>query len=357
MKQLQRFAAGLTLAAFALLGSGCTTTVVLMHLHDQWTEGDPTPCRKLNSVERALQPRCGPYVAGSLQTQDVVASGLPRCPLTLAARDPQHWPMLPELISRGAMPELCEESPLVALAQEHPCPDFALASPQALQALRWLAKADARAVHHDVVRAFSCPAARARGLDRELDSWLAQGQLERGRLGFGPLGALHPSHLDSPLARALESAGHRAIESLGGYDGQLTPGFEEALRTGDWAALDWWLTRMPQLANRVPPSRSGQLAWMPLARVLTPPFMTDPDLQRRTVEFLLARGADPYRALPHEPGLNVVELARRQRNPLLATLEAPAGIRTAAPAETMRTALPAAATAAAGAAGPAPARR
>ena len=70
---------------------------------------------RLNSVERALQSRCGKFEEGSLVTKDVLASGLNVCPLTLAARDPQFWPVLPELLARGALPERCEQAPLQAL--------------------------------------------------------------------------------------------------------------------------------------------------------------------------------------------------------------------------------------------------
>ncbi len=340
MKPLPRLLAALALGLTAVLGSGCTTTLVVMHVYDKITEGDPTSCFKLNSVERALQQRCGAFVAGSLKAEDVRASGLPICPLTLATREPAFWPVLPELIAKGAAPESCATPPWVALAQAHPCPDFARATPAELQALRWVAQADARALHHDVVRALSCPNARAAGLDRVLDDWVAQDQLPPGVLAFGALGALHPSHLHSPLARTLEARGHTAGAALGAYDGQLPGGFEEALRSGDFAALDWWLQRVPSLANRAPPSGSNQLPWVPLARVLTPSFMPDPALQRETVAWLLAHGADPDRALPHDRSQTVRTLAARLNSPLLAELRAPG----AAPAAIAAAAGPAATT-------------
>ncbi len=323
MKQLQRIAAILTVFVGSLLTSACTTTLVVMHVYDKLTDGDPTACHKLNSVQRALQERCGPYLAGSLQAKDIQNSGLPICPLTLAARNPAFWPVLPELIGKGAKPESCQESPWAALAEAHPCPDLLQASPESRQALRWLAVADARAVQHDVVRALSCPAARAAGFDQVLDQWAAQGQMQPGQLGFGPLSALHPSHLNSPLARLLESQGHSAAAGLGGYQGQLAPGFEEALRTGDFAALDWWLDRVPTLLNRAPPTRSDQLPWVPLARALTPAFLPDPAQQRQTVEYLLARGANPWQALPYDPSKSVMAYAQQLKSPLLALLDAP----------------------------------
>lgn len=325
MNLLSRTLAALALGLGALLCSGCTTTLVVMHVYDQLTEGDPTSCYKLNSVDRALQQRCGAFVPGSLKAEDVRASALPICPLTVATREPAFWPVLPELIAKGATPEACTTPPWVALAQAHPCPDFSRATPAQLQALRWVAEADVRALHHDAVRALSCPNARAVGLDRVLDDWVAHDQMPAGVLGFGALGALHPSHLGSPLARALEARGHTAGAALGAYDGQLPGGFEEALRTGDFAALDWWLQRVPSLANRAPPSNHDQLAWVPLARVLTPAFMPDPALQRTTVAYLIAHGADPDRPLPYDSGQTVRTLAVRMKSPLVAALAAPAG--------------------------------
>ncbi len=324
MTHLQRAAAGLSLAMGSLLASGCTTTLVVMHVYDRLTEGDPTPCHKLNSVDRALQERCSPYQAGSLLTKDVTSSGLPVCPLALAARNPVFWPVLPELIAKGATPEACSEAPWVALAQANDCPDFGRASRAELQSLRWLAEADANAIQHDVVRTLSCPRARAVGLDSVLDQWAAQGELQPGQVSFGPLGALHPSHVNSPLARTLEAQGHTAAAALGSYAGKLAPGFEEALRSGDFAALDWWLARVPDLANRAPPMRGDQLPWVPLARVLTSSFIPDAEQQRQTVVYLLAHGANPRRPLPHDPSQTVMSFARQLKSPLVATLDAPA---------------------------------
>ena len=324
MRTLPRLLATLALGLVSVLGSGCTTTLVVMHIYDKITEGDPTSCHKLNSVDRALQQRCGSFVAGSIKPEDIRASGLPECPLTVATREPVYWPVLPELIAKGASPETCSTPPWVALAQAHDCPDFAAARPAELQALRWVAEADARSLHHDVVRVLSCPGARSAGLDKVLDGWAAQDQMPPGVLAFGALGALHPSHLNSPLARALEARGHTAAASLGAYDGKLPGGFELALRSGDFAALDWWLQRVPSLANRVPPSGTNQLSWVPLARVLTPAFMPDPALQRSTTAWLLAHGADPDRALPHDRNQTVRTLARSLNSPLVAELNRPA---------------------------------
>ena len=323
MRFLKHVAAGLTLLTGALLSSGCTTALVLAHLHTKLTEDDPTPCMRLNSVERALQARCGPFEAGSLVTRDVLNSGFSVCPLTLAARDPQFWPVLPELLAKGAQPQRCEQTPLRALAQADACPPFERASKAQLDALRWLATADPRAVQHDVMRTLSCPSARATGLVTVLDGWLSNGLLIPSQVSFSPLGALHPTHLGSPLARQLEAHGHTAQAALAAYDGRLPSGFDAALRSANPAALDWWLARAPELVNRVPPSFGGQVPWLPLARALSPDYLPDAARQRWVVEYLLAHGANPWLRLPHEPQRTVVSLARDLKSPLLPLLDPP----------------------------------
>jgi hypothetical protein len=259
MKQLQHLGAVLTVLVGSLLSSGCTTTMVVMHMYDRVTEGDPAPCIKLNGVQRALQERCSPYVAGSFTAQEVANSGLPICPLTLAARNPKFWPVLPELIEKGAKPESCQESPWEVLARAQPCPDLMQASPAARQSLRWLAEADARAVQHDVVRALSCPLAREAGFDQILDGWTANGQMQAGQLGFGVLSALHPSHLHSPLARTLESQGHSVAAGLGSYSGSLVrcAPATSPRSTGGWTASRRWPSeRRPHAATSCPGFRS-----------------------------------------------------------------------------------------------------
>ena len=81
---------GLLLIGTLALGlfSGCTTTGLLLsaagvatdssvpwaivkHVHAKLTEGDPTPCVFLNSVQRALSERCGEFVPGSLKAEDI----------------------------------------------------------------------------------------------------------------------------------------------------------------------------------------------------------------------------------------------------------------------------------------------
>lgn len=302
---------------------GCAATEVLAYAYGKATEGDPTPCFKLNSVARALSGRCGEFERGSLVTKDVAASGLPVCPLTAAARDPKLWPVLPELLEKGAQLERCVESPMAVLARTQPCPDFASASAESLQSLRYLAEADDRAIRHDVVRMLSCPKAIDRGLDRVVAAWIANGQLPTSGLAFSALSALDPMALGSSLSQALEAQGHEARLAFGGYDGRLAPGFDEALRRADLRALDWWLLRVPELANRVPAAQGGQMAWLPLARVLTPVYLEDASRQEAVVAFLLARGADPMRTLPHDGGTTVLAHARKLKSPALSLLDAP----------------------------------
>lgn len=315
--------AGLLLSAAGVATDTSIPWAIAKHIHAQITEGDPVSCWALNSVQRAVSGRCGAFVPGSLQVADVRQPSLVTCPLALAARDPKLWPVLGELVEKGAQPEACARTPLVELALAHPCPEFETASPEVLRSIEWLAQADARAIDHDVMRLLSCPQARIAGLDQVLDRWLAQGDLEPGRLAFSPLGALHPAHLATPLARALEARGHTAQTALGSYAGALPSGFELALRGSHWQALDWWLTRLPELANQVPPAQGNQLAWLPLQRVLVPSFLEQPVDQAEMVAFLMARGASPWRKLPFDPGRSVVAHAREIGSPMLALLEAP----------------------------------
>jgi len=329
----------ITLVACALL-AGCSAPALLVgaagvatdtsvpwaivkHVHDKLTEGDPVPCRNLNSVQRALSARCGAFEPGSLDAQDVAHSGLEVCPLAVAARDPRFWPVLPELLDRGAQPEACAQSPLVELARADACPDFSKASAPELRALGWLAEADARAVRHDVVRMLSCPSARRAGLDRVLVAWDDAGALNPGQLSFGMFGALHPDLLATPFARRLEAEGHTARAGLGAYEGTRSAGFEEALRTSHWAALDWWLARAPELVRSVPPTQGNRQPWLPLARVLVPSFLADPATQREVVTYLLAHGANPRQRLPFDASQSVVAYARTLKSPVVALLEAP----------------------------------
>jgi hypothetical protein len=315
---------GILLSAAGVATDTSVTWEVVKHVHATLTAGDDTPCVRLDTVERALNVRCGAFVPGSVKAADLRHSRLQDCALSVATRDPRFWPALPEFIAKGASPEACSRSPLAELARLPDCPDFSTASPAVLQSLRWLAEADARAIDHDVVRMLSCPSAVVAGLDKPLASWLAQGDLDRGHVAFGPLGALHPSYLASPLARALEAQGHTAREGLGGYSGSRPRSFEMALRDSDWVALDWWLTRVPELANRVPPLQGNQLPWVPLAKVLSPGFLVNAEQRTDAVEFLLARGANPWQKLPFDSGSSVVQYARMLKSPQLVLLDPPA---------------------------------
>jgi len=340
------FARVVALAAGALL-AGCSGPAALIsvvgiatdtsaswaivkHVHEKMIEGGPVLCYRLNSVERALATHCMPYAPGSIKAADLAASHkLPMCPLAIAAREPRLWPVLPELIDKGAMPEACARAPLVELAQVEACPDFTATSPAERDAFVWLAQADARAIHHDVVRMLSCPKARQAGFDDVIARWVAQGQMAPGRLGFSPLSALHPDVLNTPLSAQLEAAGHQARSALDPFDGALRSGFEQAFRSGHYAALDWWLARAPELANRVPPPQGNQLPWVPLAKALSHDWLDQPQQQQAMVEFLLARGANPSARLPHQPDMTVLRLARQMNSPMLPLLEQAPQVRTA----------------------------
>lgn len=323
-----------------LATAGCTTTSLLLgaagvatdtsitweivkHVHGTMTEGDDKPCVLLDSVERALTPRCGEFVRGSLRQRDIAISPFGACALATAASDTRLWPALPELLARGARPETCAQPAIVALAQANDCPDLARSTPQVRAALDDLARHDRRAVHHDAVRWLSCPASRAAGFDAVLTDWLASGALNPDGLAFSPLAALHPSAFGTALPAAFEAHGQTAAVAFGGYVGQRPPAFEAALRGSDWVALEWWLARVPQLANRVP---GPQLDWLPLARVIAPGFLAHPESRADMVGFLLARGADPRTRLPSDTSQSVIALARALRSPLvpvlLAALEA-----------------------------------
>ena len=339
-RRLSKAARFARLVACLSLVGGCTPATVVMglagvatdtsipwavtkHLYAKATEGDPVLCMNLNSVQRALSVRCGSFDEGSLDPKDIANAELQECPLSIASQDPQLWPVLPELIAKGARPASCHQPPMVSLAQAQPCPDFTTASPEQRRALTWLANADPRSIHHDVVRMLSCPSAVAAGFDSVLEGWRAGGKLAPATLSFGMFAALHPDHLASSFAQTLERGGHTARGSLGVQVHKLPSGFEEALRTSHWAAMDWWLARVPELANRVPATSGNQLPWVPLARVLVPTFLVHPENQKATVDFLMARGADPWQRLPFNPAMSVVSYARSINSPCLSLLDPP----------------------------------
>jgi hypothetical protein len=322
---------GLVASAAGVATDSSMTWDIVKHFHAQLTEDDPTPCANLNSVQRVLNARCA-YQPGSIRRADLGKSGLQECPLALATRDPRLWRALPELLEKGATVDACPGSPLVALADSDPCPAFQTASPEVLKSLTALAENDPRAIRHDVFRMLGCSNARAAGLDHVLTTWLDRGELEPGKLSFSPLSAADPDLLVSRFGHELEVAGHKPETALDSYDGALTSGFEEALRRSNWAALEWWLYRLPQLANLAPPQRGSQLAWVPLQRVLLPGYLEFPSTQRDMVSFLMARGADPRQKLPFDQGRTVIAFAVKMKSPLLPLLDPPGPVAPAAPA-------------------------
>ncbi len=308
--------------AFTAAGIATDTSMtwdIVKHLHGKLTEDDPTPSVQLNSVQQALNPRCE-FVAGSIRAADLARSGLQECPLATATRDARLWRALPELLEKGASAERCAESPLAGLARVDACPDFTAAPADVRQAFVTLAETDPRAVRHDVFRMFGCPQARAAGLDSVLFAWLDRGQLQPGALSFSPLDAADPDMLVARFGRELETAGHAPEAALGTYDGVLPSGFEIALRESHWKALEWWLYRLPELANRAPPTRGDSLAWVPLQRVLLPGYLNHAETQRDMVRFLMAHGADPRRKLPFDQGKTVLAFAAAIRSPMLPLL-------------------------------------
>jgi hypothetical protein len=319
---------GCTAPALALtaVGIGTDTSMtwdIVKHVHGIITEDDPTPCAMLNSVQRAVNGRCA-YVPGSIRVADIAKSGLQGCALTAATQDARLWRALPELIDKGAKFETCARSPLQDLAEADACPDFQSASPEVLTSLVFLAEKDPRAVRHDVFRMLGCSRARAVGLDQVLYTWLDRGSLAPGTLSFSPFEALDPDLLNSRMARELVVAGYSPSSALDNYDGTLPSGFEEALRRSHWPALDWWFYELPQLANLAPPSRGGQMNWVPLQRVLLPGFLQDASSQGQMVTYLLAHGADPRKKLPFDPDKTVITFAAAIKSPMLALLQPPA---------------------------------
>ena len=309
----------LLVSATGMATDTSVTWEVVKHIHGQLTADDAAPCIQLNGVQRALNARCE-YTPGNIRSADIARSGLQECPLAVATRDPRLWRALPELLDRGARVEACPGSPLLALAAADACPDFGAASPEVREAIRSLAEDDPRAVRHDVFRMLSCPRARAVGLDRVLMTWLDRGDLQPGRISFSPLGAADPELLMSRFGRELETAGHKPEAALDGYEGVLPSGYELALRSSHWAAIDWWLYRLPQLANLAPPSRGG-LPWVPLQRVLVSGFLQHPETQRDMVVFLMTRGASPAQPLPSDPRRTVAGFAAQMKSPMLSLLE------------------------------------
>ena len=156
-----------------------------------------------------------------------------------------------------------------------------------------------------------------------LVGWLDRGKLEPGTLSFNPLEALDPGLVGSRFARDLQVAGHSSQTALDHFEGTLPSGFEEALRSSNWAALEWWFYELPRLANEAPPSRGAQLASVPLQQVLLPGFLRSPASQPDMIRFLLDHGADPHRKLPFDSGTTVIGFATAIKSPVLALLDKP----------------------------------
>lgn len=60
---------------------------------------------------------------------------------------------------------------------------------------------------------------------------------------------------------------------------------------------------------------------MPLAVALKPQELDTGVSQERLVSYLLAKGANPQRRLPHRPDMTVERLARQMNSPLAPLLE------------------------------------
>ncbi len=304
--------------------SGCFTTALIVASQIDV----PPACSSLSTVEQALTPRCGGYKAGMLVTKDVNTPIQSDCPLTKFASDSRTWQGLPELLAKGAKPEHCNQAPLVAMAQHNACPDFAAMSPQTLGAVRWLALGDGQSVSAPVLGMLSCPSARQAGLSDVITTWVAQQTLAPGNLRFSPLSALHPSSLREPWVALLIGLGHKPHLAAD----QDTRGFELALQSGDVPALQWWVQHAPKLIQRAPAKGVGYIPWLPLARVMTPGFAVDDAARSRSVDFLLARGANPHASLPHDRTQTVLTYTRRVQPQLAQQLAnaAPASVTVAA---------------------------
>ncbi len=109
-------APGLIISAVGIATDTSMTWDIVKHVHGKLTEDDPTPCVMLNSVQRALNPRCQ-FTPGSIRKADLAKTGLQGCPLTAATQDARLWRALPELIEKGASVERCTRSPLQDLAE------------------------------------------------------------------------------------------------------------------------------------------------------------------------------------------------------------------------------------------------
>jgi hypothetical protein len=305
--------------ALPVLGglSGCITTAVILASQIEL----PPSCASLTSVERALTERCGAYKPGELVTKDVNTPVRSECALTNFARNPATWHGLPELLAKGAKPEGCNKAPLVAMAERDACPDFSKMSADTRNAVRWLAMADAASVSAPVMGMLSCPNARQAGLSDLIPAWVAQRALDPASVRFSPLSALHPSSLREPWVALIVGVGHTPQQAAE----MDASGFERALASGDVAALQWWAQHVPSLVHRVPSKGVGYIAWLPLARVMTPGFAPNDAVRSAGAEFLVAQGANPQAALPQDRGETVLSYTQRVQPQLAHLLHVSAG--------------------------------
>ncbi len=296
--------------------TGCITTAVI--LYSKYGDKIPPLCSSLPSVERALTERCGGYKVGALDAKDVNVRVLSACPLTKFAGDSALWHGLPELLAKGATPERCTKSPLLAMAEKSPCPVFTHMTADTREAVRWLAVADAESLSGPVVHMLTCPEAVSAGLSSVVSQWVKQGQLDPNNARFSVLSSIHPSSLSQPWVNDLLAAGHQPLRAIE----MDASGYEQALAHGDVATLDWWTQRAPSLIHRVPSKGMGFVPWLPLARTMSPGFATDDATRLRTAQYLMARGASMNASLPHERGQSVGDYARSAQPQMWPALQA-----------------------------------
>lgn len=293
---------GMVLLATQL--TGCITTAML--LASQYVEKMPTFCSKLTSTERAMTERCGGYKVGQIDAKDVNVRVMSSCALTNFASRPSLWHGLPELLAKGATPEGCAKAPLVAMAEANACPAFTQMDSSTLDAVRWLAVADAASVSSPVMRMLTCPEATNAGLSSVVTQWAAQGYLAPSNVSFSVLSSVHPTSLLQPWVQDLLAAGHQPMRAVEAD----ASGFTQALAQGDVAAIGWWTQKAPTLVHRVPSKGRGYLPWLPLARTMSPGFAADDATRLRTAQFLMARGARMDASLPQEHSISVGDYAR-----------------------------------------------
>lgn len=293
---------GLVLLATQL--TGCVTTAVILSAH--YAEKLPPLCSNLHSVERALTERCGGYKEGTINAKDVNMPAMASCALTNFASRPVVWHGLPELLSKGAVPEGCAQAPLLAMAQANACPAFTKMNSATLDAVRWLAVADAASISGPVVNMLTCPEAVSAGLSDVVVQWAGQGYLSPKKVDFSVLSSVHHTSLLQPWVQELLATGHQPRLAI-----QMdASGYSQALAQGDIAALTWWTQKVPEIVHRVPAKAQGYLPWLPLSRAVSPGFAADDATRLRTAQFLMERGASLNASMPHERSISVADYAR-----------------------------------------------